>query len=170
MEELALGIKSWSYSGKYRESKVISKYKYVLRIQDRFREVDIQWENSWEKIVYENSLLENSAVVLTREDECISEETICLLSEKKVQDMKDILLDVAEYNISIALLPKSEDIDSKIYSELCNEAVENCKSTIGSFICSNHNNDNSDMIFLLDDPNKIPEQFKKSHENMYGYN
>jgi len=170
IEKLVEGIKEWTYTGKYKDKRVISRYKYVLRIQERFRHFDIGWETKWGNIEQEKTILENKPIFLkSHYNEDISASNICVLSEDKVEGLEEVFCDIDENYISIALLHLSNNVDMSEYKVLCSKCVRDAKSNISEFVCSNHNNENSEMIFLFDDPYKVPKQFKEQSSFQYGF-
>jgi len=165
---MSKGIKHWTYSGRRKPQRVIRQYKYVLRIQDRFEEMDMKWERQWKKVEQKLPLCKNESRWLSAiYNDDISDNEIAIFSETKIDDMEFVLEDICEFGVPIALLKQSENIEEEKYQVLCQERVECCKEEISTFICFNHNNDNSDMIFILDDPNHRPIHFKNSDENIY---
>ena len=165
---MSKGIKHWTYLEQKRAKKVIRKYKYVLRIQDRFEETDMNWERKWNRVEHKLPLCKNESRWLSAVyNNDISDNEIAIFSETKVDDMEFVLEDICEFGVPIALLKHSENIEEEKYQVLCQERVENCKQEISTFICFNHNNDNSNILFILDDPNHRPIHFKNRDENIY---
>jgi len=172
IEELSKGIQDWKYSGKRKEKKVTSKYKYVLRIQDRFRNSDtILWENKWNGLDKNNSILDITTKLLDNSvyDEELAEEDVAVLTQLQIDNINEVLYDIDEYNISIALLHLSNDVCHDEYEKLSKNKIKECRTKISSYICSNHSSVNSDLIFLLDNPNKIPNEFKNPEQNLYDW-
>jgi len=172
IEELSKGIQDWKYSGKRKEKKVTSKYKYVLRIQDRFRSSDtILWENKWNGLDKSNSISDITTKLLDNSvyDEELAEEDVAVLTQLQIDNINEVLYDIDEYNISIALLHLSNDVCHDEYEKLSKNKIKECRTKISSYICSNHSSVNSDLIFLLDNPNKIPNEFKNPEQNLYDW-
>ncbi len=168
LEILAKGIKSWRYSGKYEDQQVISTYKYTLRIQERFRQFDAMWENKWTNIEQNNTLIDNKHVfVSSKYNKEISGANLCVLSEEKVEDIIAVLRDIDQNNISIALLHLSDKIDVNKYNKLYTKTVKECKESIGDYIRENRDENNPDLLFLFDDPQRIPEEWKEEDECYY---
>ncbi len=168
LEILAKGIKSWNYSGKYEDQQVISTYKYTLRIQERFRKFDVMWENKWTNIEQNNTLIENKHVfVSSKYNKEISGANLCVLSEEKVEDIVAVLRDIDQNNISIALLHLSDKIDVIKCNKLYSKTVKECKESIGDYIRENRDENNPDLLFLFDDPQRVPEEWKEEDECYY---
>ena len=173
IDELAKGIYTWKYvtGRKQREKKIISRYKCVLRIQERFIEYKHAWGKKWEALQQERSFLDNEHIVLSEDyDGEISGDRQCVLSQSKIDEIEEVLDDIDDNKISIAILPLREDTTSSlIYHDLWEISVMNSKEKICKMIRKDHPCDYTDILFLFDDPNKIPEQLKEPRKHVYGY-
>jgi hypothetical protein len=173
IEELAKGIHTWKYvtGRRKREKKIISRYKCILRIQERFIEYKHAWGEKWKALAQERSLLDNEHIVLSEGyNGEISGDRQCVLSQSKIDEIEDVLDDIDDNKISIAILPLRECNDSsQLYAEIWETPVAYSKERMCKMILQDHSYDHTDILFLFDDPNKIPEQLKEPDNHKYGY-
>ncbi len=170
IDYLSQGIKDWHYSRKRRNKKIISKYSYILRIQERFQAINNFWEKKWNQIDKEKSIDTVTTRYLnniTYQEE-LSKEDVAVLTSQKINNLVEILDDIEEYSVSLALLHLSSDVCENYYAELSQHLIKECKTVIGKKQCQNHSNNNSDILFLLDNPIMRPIQFRNPELNQYG--
>ena len=160
------GIKDWHDS---KGLELIRKYRYVLRLRSRFLQPKKDWEINWKK------LKENSSYLLSSEKLCkniknkvynkeLSNAYCISILEQKIENHKEFFNDIEEFGIPIVLSPLSDEyvIDNKLKKE----TIKDCKNVISDYIMRHQA---SDFLFIYDDPNKIPDNFKKPEENLWGY-
>ena len=159
------GIREWHIvRGRRKEQICISSvYRLIYRIQDRFRiPFQTTWEESWDNIVMEKSLLfntlEESGVIKEKKyNPCLSTGDSCVITNNKIENLIDILDHIEIYEISIALIQLSDKIDNKFFKNLVETSIENSKLEITELVKKNYANENSNILFLLDNPNHRPQ-------------
>jgi hypothetical protein len=162
-------IKQWKNS---KGKRLIRKYKYIFRMQARFKNPDNTWINKWEtlNITVNNAYLNDQQQSLLIEekdyDEHIVAENYSVILQEKINNPRDLFEDIDDFGIPIVLSSLSEECNIE---ELKSIAFKECQQKICSHIMRNHKDYKSDLFFMVDDPNKIPEEFKNPEPNLYGW-
>lgn len=153
------GIKDWSIQEKRRnqikEAEFISTYKYIYRIQDRFRKPkQPRWQENWKNIDETKTILFNTDNIgrlnCFSYDGCLSSANRCVISYKQIENLFDLLDDIEYHCIPMALVALSNSIDKDKFEALTHLSMESSKHEITEFVRLNHHNTNSDILFLLD--------------------
>jgi len=158
------GLKEWSIEKGRRKEQIgiMSVYKIIYRIQDRFRTpLQKDWEEGWNSLIQDNSLFsntnQNSGLIIENEyNNCLSTSDNCIITNKKVKNLIDILDHIEIYKVSIALIQLSDKVDSEIFQDLIGTSIKDSKSKITDLIRQNHANFNSNILFLQDNPHHRP--------------
>ena len=158
-------VKEW-YTIRGRRKKRVTIptiYRLIYRIQDRFREPDQKtWKEGWDSIDMQKSLLENTSGVISREDElCLSTNSNCLIANHTVENIIEILDEIEDHEISIALL-NLKDEDGLLQTKMESLKEEVSKSIMSIFASKK----NTDILFLLDNPNHRPD-YVTSNNHQY---
>jgi len=167
-EKIYNGIKDWQDSNGL---SLIRKYKYVLRLQSRFSQPDRDWKSNWDKLNTSNTLLLLDETLCkniknTKYNDELSN-TYCMATlEEKIENYNKFFSDVKEFGIPIVLSSLSNRCKINGFKNI---KIKECKENICKSIMANHDNQNSNLLFIYDDPNKIPENFKKPEQNLWGY-
>ena len=166
-EEFYADIKNWRDSN---EISLVRKYKYILRLQSRFSQPDSDWVDNWTKIKENDSFLcdEDLCKNIKKtiyEDELSSAYCIAVL-EQKIENHFKFFNEIKEFGIPIVLSALSDECQLNDFKDV---KIQECKEAICNYIMANHNKHKSELLFVYDDPNKIPETFKQPQENLWGY-
>ena len=164
-ERFYQNFKSW---GNSKGISMIRKYQYLHRLQSRFLQPDDNWKNKWEE-------LEDSKVNIVKCTKFIegfsykselSNANYKVVLKEKIENENILFSDIEEFGIPILLSSLSTECNVK---EIKDFKFKGCEEEICTHIMNNHDNVKSDLFFMVDNPNKIPNEFKNPEQNLYDW-
>ncbi len=148
----------------------IRKFKTVLRLQSRFNKPDDRWKMNWEALNRRDNTLNIAKEIKGNTyNKELSNANKCIILHHKIDNEKDQLLkDIKEFGIPIVVSSfQTNKIDS--LSRLKNITIKESQDTICTEMMDNHNDDNINIFFIYDNPEKIPDEYKNHEENLFSF-
>jgi len=164
-ERVYQSFKSW---GSSKGISMIRKYQYVHRLQSRFLQPDNNWKNKWESLEDERiNIIEHTKFIegFSYNNE-LSDANYKVVLKEKIENETLLFSDIEEFGIPILLSSLSTECNVKDIKDF---EFKNCQEKICTHIMNNHDNEKSDIFFMLDNPNKIPNEFKNPEQNLYDW-
>jgi hypothetical protein len=91
-----------------------------------------------------------------------------VIIQSEIGDYNALLNDVLTYGIPIVLSGISKSLADNFISEIVdNITILDCKKSVGEYIMGNRHSDDSRLFLIYDDPNRIPEDYKKPNFALY---
>ncbi len=164
-ERFYQNFKSW---GNSKGISMIRKYQYVHRLQSRFLQPDDNWKNKWESLEDERiDIVEHTKFIEgVKYNKELSDANYKVVLKEKVENENLLFLDMEEFGIPILLSSLSTECNVKAIKDF---KFQGCQEEICTHIMNNHDNEKSDIFFMVDNPNKIPNEFKNPEQNLYDW-
>jgi len=164
-ERVYQSFKSWESS---KGISMIRKYQYVHRLQSRFLQPDDNWKNKWESLEDERiNIIQHTKFIegFSYNNE-LSDANYKVVLKEKIENENLLFSDIEEFGIPILLSSLSTECNVKDIKDF---EFKNCQEKICTHIMDNHNNEKSDIFFMVDNPNKVPNEFKNPEQNLYDW-
>lgn len=151
---------------------LVNQYKIVFRIESRFTQPSQTLLNKWEEVQNnKNALLKDNANIIpnnTYDDEMSNVDTSTIL-EQPINNHSSFIDDIITYGIPLALSSLNHPLSQEFYDDiLTNTTICDCKDDITSYIMRYRKKNKSQLFLIYDNPNKVPEIYKKPQIAMYG--
>lgn len=150
---------------------LVNKFKIIFRIESRFKKPNQTWKNKWIKIQEDNGkLLKYNSKIITsgKYNNEMSNMDSSVIIQSEIGDYNALLNDVLTYGIPIVLSGISKSLADNFISEIVdNITILDCKKSVGEYIMGNRHSDDSRLFLIYDDPNRIPEDYKKPNFALY---
>ncbi len=153
-ERVYQSFKAW---GNSKGVSMIRKYQYVHRLQSRFLQPDDNWKNKWEALEDERiNIVDNTKFIegFSYNNE-LSNANYKVVLKEKIENETLLFSDMEEFGIPILLSSLSKVCNVK---EIKDFEFKGCQNRICTHIMDNHNNEKSDIFFMVDNPNVITNQ------------
>ncbi len=138
-------------------NSLIRKYKFLFRLQSRFKQPD-------SSLTISKNLRKKIISGIRYSDDINANDEVFLIKQK-IENPQQMLSDIKEYSVPILIAYFNEeqmDIEDQLLDD-------NIKKNICDYKMNHHNSDKSNFLFLYDDNNIIPEQFREPEKNLYGW-
>jgi len=158
-------FKSWKNS---KGMSMIRKYHYINRLQSRFLHPDNNWKNKWEALEEERvNLVKHTKFIedFSYNNE-LSNANYKVVLKEKIENKTLLFSDIEEFGIPILLSSLSVECNVKDIKDF---EFNNCQVDICTHIMDNHDNEKSNIFFMVDNPNKIPNEFKNPEQSLYDW-
>lgn len=167
-------IKLWKNS---TERRIHQEYPTIFRFQERFvnyADFKDKWEFHWRETYKKNktlSLKVNSSCLKVLEDgekidRYTRKENACITTKFPLSDMNGSY--IYSNGISIVLSPRTFKTDEELEEFNCwfednfkKTSIENIVDEVNRLFARNHKEFKSNIILIWDNPNRVPEKYKK---------
>ena len=164
-ERVYENLKSWKDS---QGMSMIRTYHCIHRLQSRFLQPDNNWKNKWEALEKErvNMVKHTKFIEGFSYNNELSNANYKVVLKERIDNENFLFLDMKRFGIPILLSSLSKECNVK---EIKDFEFKGCQKEICNHIMDNHDNEKSNIFFMVDDPTKIPKELKNKEQNLYDW-
>lgn len=151
---------------------LLRKYKVLFRLETRFKRPQEPWIQKWDKFILmgDKNFSKNACILdITKYNNNLSNNVESLIIKRKIGDTSSLFKDVIDFGIPVVLLPLTENYTEQFEDTYKKTSNKSCKDCISNHIMTYHNQEDSNIVFIYDNPNLIPNEIKEPELNLYGY-